>query len=170
MTTLAETMSGTGPEINYKGRKLITSAWGIADFSAARAHLRATLRDPMQGLADAMTGLPEAVQREIAMKAYEDRKQLGDLDTPEAKLYFTSKQGMAFWLWRALLPADGELTFEEIAEWLCHPKSPVTNLQLQEWIMDLQDVIGMSERAVKALEGNSQRLTSRQRQPQKRKR
>lgn len=164
MTTTQELMTRVGPTVDFNGRRITLGVWNISDFAAARSHLRSVLPDPLDGIADAIGKLPAAIGEKLAMQAYEDRKRLGDLDSNAAKEYFGTPAGIAFWIWRAMLHADAEITYEAVVAWLVreYRNNPT---QVMQWMLDLQDLAGLSERSVKDLEGNSPRSSARPRRP-----
>lgn len=168
MTTMQETMARVGPTVDFNGRRLTLGVWNISDFAAARSHLRSVLPDPLVGIGEAVAGLPVAIAEKLAMQAYEDRKRLGDLDSKDAREYFGTPAGIAFWIWRAMLKADANIAYEEVAAWITqeHRNNAAGVFQL---MTDLQDLAGLSDRSVKDLEGNSPRSSARPRRPRTRK-
>lgn len=128
-----------------------------SDFAEAKMYFRSKYPDPLTGIAKRLEGLPESVQQTIALKAYEDSKNWGDLKTPEGLRWATSGEGMAVFFWLSVRREDKSITVEEIIG-LFEEQQEETLKGLMD---QLDEITGLAEEAVEL--GKSQALSPAQR-------
>ncbi len=167
--TSMEQALGTAPTIQYRGRLLLTRPWGTEDLALMKSHLRDVIPDPMKGLATVLEGLHVDVQKAVAMQAYEDRKQIGNLSTRAAKEYYMTSEGMAFMLWLSVRHDQPDVTYEDLVSWV---KDKMTEYAM-ECLEKLQAASGFGdddpETILKKSGGSRSAANRTSRQPTKKK-
>lgn len=154
--TNPETGIGVGPAIEMDGRKIHLMPWSIDDFAMARAHLRSVLPDPFEGLQEQIKDLHPEVQKAIGLKAYDDRRRLGELNTPAGREYFQSTPGFAFFLWRSAVKTVPDLTYDRMLAWVKEKEAEVVGY-VSRLMEDLQEATGLSPEDEEAAAKNSRR-------------
>lgn len=165
MQTSQERATGVGPTGEYKGTRIPFMPWDGEDVALMRSRLRSVLPDPMNGLQDLIKDLHPEVQKAVAIQAYNDRKALGQLNTPAAREYFMTPDGMAFLLWLSIRKTLPQESFDQVLAWTKEQGEKFRSDLLEK----LQDASGFGggPADVEDLEKNSrgQRMQKRARKP-----
>jgi hypothetical protein len=159
MTTTQEKAAGVGPTNMYKGKLIPFMPWGGEDVALMRSRVRASQPDPLEGLQERIKDLNVEVQKAVALQAYEDRKRLGQLNTPAAREYFFTDAGMAFLLWLSIRQTLPQETEEEVLAWFKEQQK-----ELRERILEqIQEASGFGN-SLDMVEELSKNSRSRRRQ------